>query len=56
VISAERRQEVIQKFRTHEMDTGSPEVQVAIYRTDRPATEHFKTHEKDHHRVEAARW
>ena len=50
MISAERMQEVIQKFRTHETDTGSPEVQVAIL-TDRinQLTEHFKTHEKDHH-------
>jgi len=50
VISAERRREVIDQFRTHEMDTGSPEVQVALL-TERinQLTEHFKTHEKDHH-------
>ena len=50
MIAAERKREVIQKFRTHEMDTGSPEVQVAIL-TERinELTEHFKTHKKDHH-------
>ena len=41
---------LISKFRTHETDTGSPEVQIAIL-TDRIVhlTEHFKTHTKDHH-------
>jgi len=41
---------VISKFRTHETDTGSPEVQVALM-TDRitQLTDHFKTHVKDHH-------
>ncbi len=34
---------LVEKFRTHERDTGSPEVQVALL------TEHFKTHKKDHH-------
>ncbi len=41
---------VITGARTHEADTGSPEVQVAIL-TERITylTEHFKTHAKDHH-------
>ena len=41
---------VVGKFRTHESDTGSPEVQIAIL-SERInyLTEHFKTHEKDHH-------
>ncbi len=41
---------VISKFRTHESDTGSPEVQIALLsqRIDY-LTEHFKTHKKDHH-------
>jgi small subunit ribosomal protein S15 len=41
---------VVEKFRTHERDTGSPEVQVALL-TERIhyLTEHFKTHKKDHH-------
>ena len=41
---------VISKVRTHESDTGSPEVQIALLsqRIDY-LTEHFKTHKKDHH-------
>ena len=41
---------VVAKFRTHEKDTGSPEVQVALL-TERIVylTEHFKIHKKDHH-------
>ena len=40
----------IEKFRTHESDTGSPEVQIALL-TERilHLTEHLKTHKKDHH-------
>ena len=41
-ISQERKQEIIAKFRTHESDTGSPEVQIAVL------TEHLNTHKKDH--------
>jgi small subunit ribosomal protein S15 len=42
--------DVIQSFRRHGTDTGSPEVQVALL-TDRIGylTEHFKVHAKDHH-------
>ena len=42
--------QVIEQFRTHESDTGSPEVQVALLsaRIDQ-LTRHFDTHEKDHH-------
>ncbi len=45
-----KKSEVIEKFRTHDTDTGSPEVQVAIL-TERIIylTAHFKTHKKDHH-------
>ena len=41
---------IIEKFKQHEGDTGSPEVQVALL-TDRIThlTEHFKTHKKDNH-------
>ena len=41
---------VITKFRVHETDTGSPEVQVALL-TERinHLTDHFKMHVKDHH-------
>ena len=46
----ERKQELINKFKLHESDTGSPEVQIAIL-TERIQylTDHFKTHQKDHH-------
>jgi small subunit ribosomal protein S15 len=46
----EKKSELIGKFRTHESDTGSPEVQIALL-TERITylTEHFKTHVKDHH-------
>lgn len=49
-ITAERKQELIQEFSTKGGDTGSPEVQVAVL-SERIAnlTEHFKTHNKDHH-------
>ena len=41
---------VISKFRVHKTDTGSPEVQVAIQsRRIVELTEHFKSHNKDHH-------
>lgn len=41
---------VINKFRLHESDTGSPEVQIALLsqRIDH-LTDHFKVHKKDHH-------
>lgn len=44
----EQRTEIIAKFRTHEKDTGSPEVQVALL-TDRinHLTKHFQIHAKD---------
>ena len=50
MLNNERKTEVISSFRTHESDTGSPEVQVALL-SERInyLTEHFKTHEKDHH-------
>jgi small subunit ribosomal protein S15 len=50
VLSNERKVEVIGSYRTHEADTGSPEVQVALL-SERInyLTEHFKTHVKDHH-------
>jgi small subunit ribosomal protein S15 len=50
VLSNERKTEVIGNYRTHDADTGSPEVQVALL-SERITylTEHFKTHVKDHH-------
>ena len=41
--------DLIERFRTHDSDTGSPEVQIAILSTRiGELTEHFKTHKKDH--------
>ena len=49
-ISAERKKEIIESFKIHPSDTGSPEVQIAIM-SERISylTDHFKTHKKDHH-------
>ena len=46
----EHKPEIIHDYRTHESDTGSPEVQVALL-SNRIAylTDHFKSHAKDHH-------
>lgn len=42
--------EIIQKFSKHETDTGSAEVQIALLSSRiTQLTEHFKTHDKDHH-------
>jgi small subunit ribosomal protein S15 len=50
VLATERKQELIDKFKTHEGDTGSPEVQVALLSARITyLTEHFRTHKKDHH-------
>jgi len=50
VLETEKKREIIESYRIHESDTGSPEVQVALL-TERIQylTEHFKTHKKDHH-------
>jgi small subunit ribosomal protein S15 len=49
-LTKDRKTELIGSYRTHEADTGSPEVQVAIL-SERInyLTEHFKAHAKDHH-------
>jgi len=49
-VSTIRKQETIGKFRQHESDTGSPEVQIALL-SERIAhlTEHLKNNHKDHH-------
>ncbi len=48
-MTPERKSELIQKHATHEGDTGSPEVQIALL-TERinHLTDHFRTHHKDH--------
>lgn len=45
----EQKTEIIEEFKQHEQDTGSPEVQIALL-TNRIAelTEHFKVHKQDH--------
>ena len=49
-LSSEGKSEVIESFRTHDVDTGSPEVQIALLtRRIEHLTGHFKTHAKDHH-------
>jgi small subunit ribosomal protein S15 len=49
-LTKDRKTELIGNYKTHDQDTGSPEVQVAIL-SERIAylTEHFKAHAKDHH-------
>jgi small subunit ribosomal protein S15 len=46
----ETKEKILQDFRTHDSDTGSPQIQVALL-TQRinELTEHFKTHKKDNH-------
>ena len=50
MLTPEKKKEIIAKYRQHESDTGSPEVQIAIltYRINK-LNEHFKTHKKDYH-------
>ncbi len=49
-LTAEKKKNVISNFKTHEADTGSAEVQIALL-SERISylTEHFKAHAKDHH-------
>ena len=49
-IAEQQKRSVVEQFRVHQTDTGSPEVQVALLsqRIDH-LTEHFKVHVKDHH-------
>lgn len=49
-LSKEQKTAIITENRVHDQDTGSPEVQIAILsRRIESLTEHFKTHDKDHH-------
>jgi len=50
MLAPEKKQEIIEKYKTHDGDTGSPEVQIALL-SERIShlTDHFKTHKKDHH-------
>ena len=50
LLISEKKHEVIEQFKIHDGDTGSPEVQVALI-TERITylTDHFRKHKKDHH-------
>lgn len=50
MLSRDRKSEIIDRFKKHDVDTGSTEVQIAIL-SERISvlTEHLKTHSKDHH-------
>jgi len=49
-ITQERKNELIETYKTHESDTGSPEVQIAILTEDiNNLNEHLRVHKKDHH-------
>jgi small subunit ribosomal protein S15 len=49
-LAKEDKGRIVGEFRTHENDTGSPEVQVALLsKRINDLTEHFKTHKKDNH-------
>ena len=49
-LSQDKKKSLIEQFKVHEGDTGSPEVQIALL-SERinGLTDHFKTHKKDHH-------
>ena len=49
-LTQERKREIIEQFKVHENDTGSPEVQIAILTEQiNNLNEHLRVHEKDHH-------
>jgi len=49
-LSVDKKKEIINQFKRHDSDTGSPDVQVAILtKRINDLTEHFKIHKKDHH-------
>ncbi len=50
MLDVEKRKGIIENYKLHDGDTGSPEVQVALLSARiEYLTEHFKTHKKDHH-------
>lgn len=50
VLTPESKREVIDQFKIHERDTGSPEVQIALLSNRiKYLTDHFRLHKKDHH-------
>lgn len=49
-LAADRKKELIDQYRIHQQDTGSPEVQIALLnRRINELTEHLNIHKKDHH-------
>lgn len=49
-LAKETKEQIVTDFRTHEADTGSPQVQVALLsKRINELTEHFKIHKKDNH-------
>ncbi len=48
MLDSKKKQQIIKKYKTHEEDTGSPQVQIAILTEEiKELTEHLKTHKKD---------
>ena len=48
MLDPKKKQQIIKKYKTHEEDTGSPQVQIAILTEEiKELTEHLKTHKKD---------
>jgi small subunit ribosomal protein S15 len=48
MLDATKKKRIIEKFKTHETDTGSPQVQIAILTAEiKDLTEHLKAHKKD---------
>lgn len=49
MLTAKQKQNIIQKFRTHDSDTGSPQVQIAILTAEiKDLTTHLRLHKKDY--------
>ena len=49
MLTKQQKEKIIEDFETHDGDTGSPEVQIALLTTRiNELTEHLKTHRKDH--------
>ena len=49
-LAKETKEQIVTDFRTHEADTGSPQVQIALLsKRINELTDHFKTHKKDNH-------
>jgi small subunit ribosomal protein S15 len=49
-LTKEKKQDIIDQFKLHDADSGSPEVQIALLTEEiKQLTEHFKVHKTDHH-------